>query len=442
MAVPQRRILLVAPISPPATLSAAHRIAGMTRYLARLGHEVTVLTSTVSGSGPIAGAARTIRTRDLMVSPLNWRRENFEALKSAGDSGYEPAPSALASLIVPDLELVGWLPFALSRAVGVALRRRPDCVITSSPPHSGHLVGLVLQGMGLPWVADFRDGWTFEPTRPRFPLAAQRRLDAALEQLVAARADAVVGVTPPIADDLRDRHGAHATTITNGFDPDEAAGDPDGWGAELAVDRHSFVYTGSLSYAGNSADPLLRALDVLRCEHPDQLARLEILFAGPITGTEREALTSRADAVRILGRLPRERTLALQRAADSLVLIAGDHRPSVATGKLFEYLAADRPILVLGERSVAARIVESTRSGIVTSADDPARIAAALVALVDGGPAAGGGDRALVLERYGWPSLARGMAERVELAITRRSTARRRRRAGSPPLRRSRSGRR
>jgi glycosyltransferase involved in cell wall biosynthesis len=63
-------------------------------------------------------------------------------------------------------------------------------------------------------------------------------------------------------------------------------------------------------------------------------------------------------------------------------VFAGDHRPSVATGKLYEYLAADRPILVLARRSVAADIVRTTGSGLVAPADDPAEIAGALVSLV------------------------------------------------------------
>jgi hypothetical protein len=325
--MPARRILLVAPISPPATLSAAHRVAGMTRYLARLGHEVVVLTSTVSGSGPVSGAARTIRTRDLMVSPLNWRRTNFEAVTGTNDATYDATPSALASVVVPDLELVGWLPFAMPRAAGLA--RDIDCVITSSPPHSCHLIGLALQLRGIPWVADFRDGWRFEPTRPRFPFATQRALDAALERLVVRRADVVVGVTPPITDDLRDRLGADAVTITNGFDPDEG-GPVAGWEPPLSPDRHSLVYTGSLSYAGNSAMPLLDALG----SRPALSNRFELGVAGPTTAAERAALVGRG--ARLLGRLPRDRTLALQRAADTLLLFAGDERPSVATGKLYE----------------------------------------------------------------------------------------------------------
>ncbi|MDX6642953.1 MAG: hypothetical protein QOD76_915, partial [Solirubrobacteraceae bacterium] len=114
-----------------------------------------------------------VRTRDLLVSRINWRRASFEALAGGGDAGYSE-PSPIAALVVPDLAIVGWLPFALPRALSLARRERFDCVITTSPPHSAHLIGLALRRRGVPWVADFRDGWTFESDRQEWPLRWQR----------------------------------------------------------------------------------------------------------------------------------------------------------------------------------------------------------------------------------------------------------------------------
>src|SRR5256885_14391481 len=78
-----RSILLVAQLAPPSELSAARRVAGLAKYLDRLGHRVTVLTSLSSGRGPVPGA-RAVRTRDAMVSALNWRRDSFPARAGGG----------------------------------------------------------------------------------------------------------------------------------------------------------------------------------------------------------------------------------------------------------------------------------------------------------------------------------------------------------------------
>jgi glycosyltransferase involved in cell wall biosynthesis len=420
--VPPRSILLVAHITPPVAMSAARRPAGLTKHLARLGHRVTVLTSAMCGSGGVPGAVRTIRTRDLLVSPLNWRRASFSALKGEAAGAYAGEPSALAGWVIPDLEVVGWVPFALPRALALIRREHFDCVITTSPPQSGHLIGLALQGRGIPWVADLRDGWSFEPSGERFPPGRRRRLDTALERAVIARADAVVAVTPPIADDLRDRLNPRAVTITNGYDPDELP--PPGAATERAPvtsGRFTLAYTGTLAYGGASPRPLLEGFRQLRARDSEAAAKLEMVFAGPTASTDLVELQmpDLDGAVRVLGAIGRQQVLALQRAADALVLFVDGRRPSIATTKLYEYLAAGRPIVVIGEGSVAARIVQESGAGPVVSGGDPGAIAAVLHRLLrdpDGLP----GPTPEAVERYSYARLAVQMAEQVEQAIARR----------------------
>ena len=407
-----RSILLVAQLAPPSELSAARRVAGLARYLDRLGHGVTVLTSVASGRGPVPGA-RVVRTRDAMVGALNWRRASFQALAGGGDGGYEAVPSRLASAFVPDLAVAGWLPFALPRAR--ALAGRADAVITTSPPHSGHLAGLALHARGLPWVADFRDGWTFESDRPDWPLGAQRELDAGLERLVARSADALVAVTEPIAADLRARFDREVATITNGFDPEEhVPGDsrPSLDAVAPAPDRHTLLHAGRMAYAGRSPRPLLAALEAA----PDLADRIEVLFAGPLSVEER-GLIERSPVARAVGSLDRTRTLALESASDSLLVLTSGRRRGEATQKVFEYLAAGKPIVVIGEDTEAARIVQAAEAGIVARSDDPAAITDALRIAV---AADGARPARAAIDRYSYATLATEMAEQVERAIAAR----------------------
>ena len=171
------------------------------------------------------GAARVVRTRDVMASPLleqRRRRRSRNGSAAAAPAETEVRDSRLSGLFVPDVSAATWVPFALPRALELTARHRFDCVVTSAPPRSTHLLGLALHARGLPWVADFRDGWTFEAVRPEFaPLAD--RLDRWLERLVAVRADVVTTVTPSLTEDLSTRLGARAATVTNGFDPAEGA---------------------------------------------------------------------------------------------------------------------------------------------------------------------------------------------------------------------------
>jgi hypothetical protein len=417
MTGPKRHVLLVGQLAPPSSLIPARRIAGLAKYLPAEGLEVSVLTSTISGEGDIEGVKAVARTRDLMATPLNWRRAQFKALEGSADGSYRK-PSPLQSVLVPDIAAATWLPFAVTRSLRLERESGLDCVITTGPAHSVHLVGLALRRRGIPWIAEFRDGWTFDQPARAFPLRVQRRLDATLERRVATGADALVGVTKPIADDLSRRFDRPATVLTNAFDPDEV---PDGGHcALLDPDRFSVVHTGRMAYAGRTPVPLLEAVRVLKRDRPRVAARLEVVLAGPLSAEE-EPLVRAADlsgTVRPVGNLDRPRTLQLQHAADALLVLAEGSSRRAATGKLFEYLATDAPILVLGEGTEAARIVDETGAGFATSGSDPNLIAPALERLI-ASPPEHPRDTAAV-EPYSYPHVARRYAELIEDVVSRR----------------------
>jgi glycosyltransferase involved in cell wall biosynthesis len=405
-----RSVLIVTQFAPPAGFSAARRVSGLAKYLQELGHRVTVLTSLASGRGPVAGAHRVVRSRDLIVSGVNWRRGHFESLRQGTGASYAARPSRLASVVVPDLSMLGWLPFALPAALRVARESAIDCVLTTSPPESVHLVGRALQRQGLRWIADLRDGWTFETTHPDWPLRAQGWLDESLERRLLRSADLVTTVTEPITEDAIHRVGARAVTIPNGFDPAERVR-ASKREAGLSEDRHSLVHTGRMAFAGRTPEPLLRAAALLREREPALAERLEIVFAGPLTDAERDRIEARRGVARAAGTLPRDETLRLQSAADGLILLTGRDRRSEATAKLYEYLAAAKPILVLGEAAAAARVVEQTRSGIVTSATDPESIAEALRRLLTSGAAPADWAAA---DEYAYPAIAQRLSDRID----------------------------
>jgi glycosyltransferase involved in cell wall biosynthesis len=415
--VAENSLLLVAQLAPPSPLVAARRVAGLTKYLARLGFELTVLTSGISGEGPIEGAEQVVRTPDLMASRLNWRRRHFAALTGRESQDYG-RPSRLAAMVVPDLAALTWLPLALPRALALARRTRYRAVITTSPPSSAHVIGGALQRRGTPWIAELRDGWTFEPPRPSWPLAAQQHADRALEARLLKRADGVVAVTEPIVADLRERLGLDARLITNGFDREDRSLPPPEH--LLDPDKHSFVHTGRLALAGVSPRPLLEAVRFLRRREPAAAARMELVFAGPLSEEESELLAAHdlAGLVRTTGPLDHRHALGLQREADTLLVITGGARRSVATGKLFEYLAAGRPILVLGAETAAAQIVAETRTGEATSASDPDVVATALLRARAGGNYLD--ERSVGVERYSYDSIARQYEELVEDVCPRR----------------------
>lgn len=416
-----RRLLVITYYYPPQPGSGSNRWAAMVKYLRRLGHEVVVLTAAPPGHSPDQSAG-VIRTRSLNSND-RLRRLLLRGDRTTDDPAAEATsagvmPPHLWKGIVPDPWLVTWNPYAWRRAREQIAKRTFDCVITSSPADSTHLLPLGLGDARPAWLADFRDGWCFEPLRPPFPTFAQRRLDAALERRVVTSADLVVGATAPIAADLARRFHIQALHITNGFDPEI---EPDSPPREFRAGGLNFVHTGPLmGPRGRDPRPLLVALRRLIDDRPDLAASVRLLVAGRSEFDERSLLKgANLDGVaRHLGYLPRARSLGLQRAAKALVLVTSD-ASSEATGKLYEYLAAGRPVIALARGNEAARIVTETGAGRVVAPDDVDGIVAAFRDAISGELERRYAPRGL--ESYAYPAPAQQMADAIEVAIAHRA---------------------
>jgi glycosyltransferase involved in cell wall biosynthesis len=411
--VKSRRVVVVPYFYPPFPGS-GNRWPAMARHLRRAGHSVTVVATDAFGRLPGDGELGIVRVRDLRSTGLLRRVLRRGELPVAGGSFAEIPPTALLTKVfVPDAHVVSWLPealFAVRRLLGSG---NVDCLITSSPPESTHLIGLLLGARRPAWIADFRDGWRFEPLREPFPTAAQRALDARLERRVARTAEVVVGATRPIAQDLEQRLGAHAAYVSNGWDPEVEFQEGD-----APNDGVTLVLTGAFSgVRGSDPEPLLRALRTVRSE--PGLPPLRLVVAGRLTNDDRDLIerSGAGDAVEHLGMLDRADALALQRSADALVLLTS-RNSSEATGKIFEYLGAGRPIVALAEDNEAQRIVQETNTGVTVPPDDVEAIVGALRRVASGELARAYKPRNL--ERFTYPAPAEAVGQLIETAIERR----------------------
>jgi glycosyltransferase involved in cell wall biosynthesis len=163
----------------------------------------------------------------------------------------------------------------------------------------------------------------------------------------------------------------------------------------------------------------LEALTLLLARDPELATRLELVVAGRISDHERDLLTQGdlRKIVRVLGLLPRERALGLQQAADGLLLIPGG--PAATTAKVFEYLAARKPIFAVTEHDgAAAELLRDAGEHTVAEPGDTERLATAFVTYLarwrEGAPYAPrpGFD----LEAYEYESLGQKLLQLVETA--------------------------
>jgi hypothetical protein len=380
-------ILLAAYLYPPASVVPAHRPAGLRRAFVAAGIRTTVLTSEISGSYEDDQAQRIIRAGDLRTR----FQTQYQTLVGYRDTPLEvrTKPRWWTKYIVPDPTAVSWFPQALMHLLRLIHNDRPDLVVTTSGPESTHLLGLVASVFGIRWVADYRDPWQpwlRDARRPKI----LRLIDGALERSVLRRASIVTAVNEPVAADITRRHGVPAFTISNGFDKHVLAGASDER-ATLDPTRFSLVHTGLLAIDADdpvlSAAPnrtrdvraFLEALTLLLAQDPELAGRVELVVAGSISDRERETL-ARGDlsqVVRVLGSLPHSRALGLQQASDGLLLIPGG--ADATSAKIFEYLAARKPIFAVTEHdSAAAQLLRLAGEHTAADPGDRESLAAAL----------------------------------------------------------------
>jgi glycosyltransferase involved in cell wall biosynthesis len=423
------RVLVVAYTFPPMPTIGANRWDSMARHLRRLGSEVFVVTTSAFGHMHNSDEERFVRrASDLTSAP--WLRRLFgrgpipppsdapatEAHPAAVDS---PLPEVLRQIFVPDLYVISWLPQALRVARQAVAELEIDCVVTTSPYESVHLLGRSLRRRGPSWIADFRDGWLFEPYRPPFRTSVQRALDERLERQVVCGADRVVTATAPIAADFNRRLSVQAIHISSGFDPLKHRELPR---VQLPVAKQgvvTLVHTGKLSgvLSGvNNRNPrgLFAAMRALR----DERFRLRLVLAGRLDTDDLQLVRDSGleGQVVLLGQLSHAESIALQRQADALVLIAS--AGSELTGKLVEYLMAGKPILALAGAEVE-QVISSTGTGVTVPPDDIQAITTQLRRLLSGDFFRTYDPQNL--EDFVYPRPAERMAEVIDAAITNRT---------------------
>ena len=394
-----KRLLIITYYWPPTGGSGVQRWVKFSKYLPEQGWQPVIYTPEnpeqlardESLLADIPSCAEVIKTRILEPYAL-WRR-----LTGGGKGEVNPVNAqkkdwkqrlslwVRGNCFIPDPR-IGWMRPSV-RFLRKYLTEHPvDAVVTTGPPHSVHLIGLGLKkALGLHWIADFRDPWTEMFYYKHLGLtAASDRRQHRLEQAVLDGADTVISVSPPVAADFQAKTKTPVVLITNGFDEDDfpspAGEDPAGApgcrfspGPENGPGENPdtpapqrprtgfrLVHTGLFAADGNPLN-LWDALAERCAADPDFRERLEIRLAGKVDTAVTEAIRARGLGPNLveLGYLPHDETVREQRAADILLLPLRQEPEyaKVLPGKIFEYLAARRPVLGIGQEDGAAAAV-------------------------------------------------------------------------------------
>ncbi len=379
------KVLIITYYWPPSGGAGVQRWLKFSKYLPEFGWEPVILTidknyaaypvtdNSLVDDIPESLKVYTTPATDYF-SIYSKNRSKIPAAGFASNSGNSVKEKIFrfirGNFFIPDPRK-GWNRYAFKKACEIIETEGIKRVITTSPPHSTQLIGLKIRKKykDIKWIADLRDPWTDIYYYNQFyhtPIA--KYLDSHLEIKVLKNADRIITVGESLKTTISQKaNGIEDKTevITNGYDE-----------ADFLQVNHYPADIFTISYIGTLSDiyPVQGFLDSLK-QFIEKGNDCRIRFIGTVSPKQKNLIMSKL-ADHVVEFLPYvDHAMAIKYMVEStaLLLIIPDHKSnrSIITGKIFEYIAAGRPILCLGPlNGDASQIIESSGSGKCFSYED------------------------------------------------------------------------
>jgi len=376
-----KNILIISYSYPPVNAPAAQRPYALAKYLNKSKYNITVITCSNADSSlgfddsfneEIENVSLIKIPSKIVTNPSAFRDSSMVSSKKRAKYNQKIKSllfSLASSFVFPD-KAIFWYPNVIKYLKKhKELISKTDIVFTTSPLFTNHLIGnfILKEKKSIRWLVDFRDFHYVENWSKKKGLKAL--CHKKIENIVFKRASCIVFISAAMQKSYQNYYQNYKDKmdfIYNGFDPEDFKGlsiEP------VCNDKLTIFYAGSFYRGIRSPFPLLTLLDEIIEKGYLKLDEIIIKVAGNF---EQELLEEAKSfnsfsSIEFLGRIPRTQVLKQLTKADLLWLIIGDkktHYKSVPL-KLFEYLAALRPIINFApSQSEATKIIEQYNLGV------------------------------------------------------------------------------
>ena len=270
------------------------------------------------------------------------------------------------NFFIPDARR-GWIKYAYREACRIIENENIDTVLITSPPHSGQLTGLQRRKKyKLKWIADVRNPWTDIYYYDEFShLSFARKKDLKYEKNVLESADRIITVSKDVrkllAAKIPDLDDKKISIIPNGYDEEDFTD------KNRTVNKSEFIitYTGTLADSYNPS-VFFHALKKIINNNPDVKIRMRFIGNPAFTLVDEMKNISLSENLELIPTVSHDRSVEYLLSSTILLLAIPEIKndKGILTGKLFEYLAARKPIICIGpEDGDAAEIIADCKAG-------------------------------------------------------------------------------
>jgi len=269
------------------------------------------------------------------------------------------------NFFIPDARMF-WIQPSVKYLREYLAKNPVDLIISSGPPHSCHRIALELKKiLGIKWVADFRDPWSgiyYFDELMLSPFA--KKIHQQMEREVLRSCDKIITVGETMKKDFAKMTPVPIEVITNGYDEEDYKG------KDFALTEKFTLSNIGLLPKGQNHPALWNAISELAKENESFRNNLEIRFVGHVDAHVKKSLeeTGITQYCKMIDYVSHEKVVEYQKSSHILLLNINRvaNAEYLLTGKLFEYLAAERPILCVGpKQGDAAKIIEECKAGEV-----------------------------------------------------------------------------
>lgn len=342
-----RHILFISAEFPPCGGGGVGRVSAITRHLAEVGHKVTVLTASENHYRVLDTSLvfehpnlRVIRVESPAIKTWQWRIKK------------------VLPFITFDDNYVLWRCFAIGKAKQLYRATPFDLVVSSYPCTSNHAVAYTIaKEFSLPWCADYRDPpwWMYSNTHKEQKKFHHFAKYSAHNIVTTDNAKQLLLQKLAISDQ-------NISVVQNGCA--QAAAD-----IPLSVTEElELLHTGSFYEVGRDINDLIRAID----SFPSPIT-MRFIGDAPYPSTEK-LLKQMMNPERIIfcDYMSTSAVLEVSAAAFALVVIQGPLFTNQIPGKVYEYLALQKPVLVITNQNSATYQVMQKEPNVIFAeyADD------------------------------------------------------------------------